>query len=60
LKCIDNKERGSRIEVQLKANVSKIQTSKHKKHNKNNKDEILDQNTKQKGGLKCLKFLEQN
>jgi len=34
--------------------------SKHKKHNKNNKDEILHQNTKQKGGLKCLKFLEQN
>jgi hypothetical protein len=35
LKCIENKERGSRIEVQLKTNVSKIQTSKHKKHNKN-------------------------
>jgi hypothetical protein len=45
--------------VQLKANVSKIQTSKHKKYNKKNKDEILHQNTKntKQRRLKCLCFL---
>jgi hypothetical protein len=57
LKCIENKKEVQRLKCNWKQN---IRTSKHKRHNIENRDEVLYQNTKKKARLKCLLLLKWN